>query len=613
MNQSRHSTKSQTTILLSSSKLFSQLAPALLESLASELKLVQLNGGDTLMRQGDPADCMYAVISGRLRAYITEEDGTITPIGEIAGGESVGEMAMITGEPRSANVQATRDTELIQFTREGFERLVARRPDTMMKITNEIVNRMEHLMQGAEGITPIKTIALIPTDVNVPLRKFARRLLRSLENHGPVLCLDRERFEQEHGEGSSLWESDTSVKNLSVASWLSSQETSYRFIIYVADPTASAWTKRCVRGADRVIFVGRSASSPTQGEIEQYISGTDSDGPRVETKLVLLHEDGKIFPESTQKWLEKRNAIRHYHVRVERADDYGRLGRLLARKGVGLVLGGGGSRGFAHIGVIRALEEAGIPIDAICGVSMGAILAAQYAMGHDTNAMLRMNRTGIADKHLNRDFTIPLVSITSGKKFRKSLQEFYGDTQIEDLWLNFFCVSCNLSTAETVIHREGALTRAVAASNAAPGIIPPILEDGNLLVDGGIVNNQPGDIMKQVCGGPVIVINVSPSTELTVETSYDEMPSPWRILGSRINPFRETISAPTITAMLMRTLMVGSHRKMQEVEQNADYYLRPPLSNSHLDDYTRIEEIVEVGYRYAKEQIATWSVLPGVQ
>ena len=118
--------------------------------------------------------------------------------------------------------------------------------------------------------------------------------------------------------------------------------------------------------------------------------------------------------------------------------------------------------------------------------------------------------------------------------------------------------------------------------------------------------------MKQHCGGPVIVVNVSPTKELTVDPGYRELPSPWRILWSRINPFRETIDVPSIKSMLMRTLTVGGHRKMLEIEQFADYYLSPPLSNFRLDEYARIEEIIEVGYRYAKDQIAKWEILPGV-
>ena len=292
-----------------------------------------------------------------------------------------------------------------------------------------------------------------------------------------------------------------------------------------------------------------------------------------------------------------------------------RLARILAGCAVGLALGGGGARGFAHIGVIRAIEEAGIPIDMICGVSMGSIIAAQYAMGCDWQAMIRMNRSVMADG-LRWDFTIPLVSLTSGRKFRRALKTFFGDTEIEDLWLNFFCTSCNLSTSEIKIHRRGGLWSAVNASNAIPVILPPVLAGGQMLVDGGVLNNQPGDLLKVTCGGPVIVSSVSPRREITMDQSYTEIPSPWRVLRSRLNPFEKAVKFPAISATMIRTLMVASDRKSREVERDADFYLRPPIDRFRLDDMAKVEEIAEVGYQYARNEIRVWKEenrLPGVR
>ncbi len=199
--------------------------------------------------------------------------------------------------------------------------------------------------------------------------------------------------------------------------------------------------------------------------------------------------------------------------------------------------------------------------------------------------------------------------MSSGKKFQHTLRSIHGDIQIDDLWTNYFCVSCNLSTAETVVHRSGLLWEAVLASSAVPGVLPPVLKDGELLVDGAIVNNQPGDIMKKLCGGPVIVVNVSPEKELTVDASYREMPSPWAVLWSRVHPFKASIHIPTLSSLLMRTILVGSRKKARDVEKEADYYLRPPLNRFRMDQYARIEEIAEVGYQYAKAQIGEWKMI----
>jgi len=227
-------------------------------------------------------------------------------------------------------------------------------------------------------------------------------------------------------------------------------------------------------------------------------------------------------------------------------------------------------------------------------------------MGCDWQTMIRMNRSMMAESGVRSDFTLPIVSLSSGRKFRRALKTFFGDTEIEDLWLNFFCTSCDLSTSEIVMHRRGALWSSVSASNAIPGILPPVLSGGHVLVDGGVLNNQPGDLLKETCGGPVIVSSVSPRKEVTMDEAYTEMPSPWRVLRSRLNPFESTIKVPGIPATMIRAMMVASNRKSREVEMDADFYLRPPIDCFRLDDMARVEEIAEVGYQYTKSEIRRW-------
>ncbi len=394
--------------------------------------------------------------------------------------------------------------------------------------------------------------------------------------------------------------------NLLFSTWLNEQENAYRFLLYETDSSMTPWTRRCLEHADQVLIVGWADHDPTPAGIETEFLQKDALFSNLQSTLVLLHPDDARSPSGTARWLRDRLSAIHHHVYWNKSTDMERLARFLSGAAVGLVLGGGGARGFAHIGVIRALEEAGIPIDMICGVSMGAILAAEYALGYDVHAMLKLTKQGLVEGRLERDFTLPLIAMNSGRRFTGMLKRFCGATRIEDLRLNYFSVSCNLSTAETVVHRAGPLWKAVYAGNAAPGILPPALDKGNLLVDGGIVNNQPGVIMKKLCGGPVIVVNVSPEREMMVDPLYDEMPSAWKILWSRLNPFQQTIQAPGIPAMIMRTILVSSQRKSREVEMNADYYLRPPLDQFNIHDYAKIAEIADIGCRYTRKEIGKW-------
>jgi NTE family protein/lysophospholipid hydrolase len=415
-------------------------------------------------------------------------------------------------------------------------------------------------------------------------------LCEALSAFGPILHLDEQGFERVFGRPF-----DASSE---ILPWLGELEKDYRFVVLEG--------LQCVRQADRVLLVGRAGASPALNATEELLLQESAARRAAPVELVLIHErSGHSFP-GTATWLAPRPVVRHHHLRRGVREDLGRLARILAGCAMGVTLGGGGARGFAHIGVIRALEEARIPIDMICGVSMGAIIAAQYAMGWDWPTMIRANKRLLADRRLNTDLALPLFALSSGRRFRSALQTFFGEIEIEDLWLSYFCTSCNLSSGQLVVHRRGRLWWSVSASNAIPGLLPPVLLGGQLLIDGGVLNNQPGDLLKEVCGGPVIVSMVSPRSDLTMDESFTEMPSAWRVLRSRLNPFEKTIRVPGIPATLMRTMSVASERKSREVEQDAEFCLHPPVDRFRADERSKIEEIAEVGYEYTRQEIRTW-------
>jgi predicted acylesterase/phospholipase RssA len=288
----------------------------------------------------------------------------------------------------------------------------------------------------------------------------------------------------------------------------------------------------------------------------------------------------------------------HCHVRWSKKEDFKRLARILSKRAVGLALGGGAAKGIAHVGVIRALEEAGIPIDMIGGASMGSIIGAKYAMGHDYHSLLELCKKVFIDINPFNEYTLPIISLLKSRKLRDMGKIAYGDTYIEDLWLNFFCVSTNLTTSELVINRRGPVWKAVRTSSAVPGMIKPVLHNRELFVDGGVINNLPGDIIRQECG-VLIVVDVNPKLDLSVKLL--EIPSPWKVLWSKIVPFKKTIQVPNILDILLSAVLTGSYMTANNVKQVADISLTPPVNDVGFLDFKSMEKTSDIGYKYTME------------
>lgn len=596
----------ETVTPLAATALFSALDEAALRAVEAELEWVHLPGGEILFRQGETGDCLYIVIHGRLRVTVVHGDSNERVVGEVGRGESVGEMAVLTGEPRSATVRAIRDTELLKLSQAGFDRLVAKHPESMRLLARMVVRRLQQVIHRERVGNTLATVAVIPVGHEVPLSDFTGRLAMALGAIGPTLHLNNRSLDDVLGTGTAQT-LQADARNSAVVGWLNEQEANHQFVIYEADHTLSSWTSRCLRQADLLLVVGCAEASPGCGEIETALLQQSPDKIPVRKELVLLQRDHRSQPAGTSAWLTARRVDAHHHVRLRSIADFARLARLLAGRAAGLVLGGGGARGFAHIGAIRALTEAGIPIDLIGGASMGAVIAAQYALGWDYETMLHCNRKGWIEMRPLTDYTIPVASLITGRKVLKMLAMMFGDIHIEDLWLPYFCVSSNLTRAEVQVHREGALRKWVSASIAVPGIGPPVFDRGNLLVDGGVLNNLPADVMRSLCAGPVIAVNVTPQVDLVVNDSYRAGLSAWQLLRKWMNPFAEKPSVPTIFDILLRTATLSSAHSAAGVEKQVDLYIHPPLAQFGKFEWRALEQIVEVGYRSAQQQIAGWA------
>ncbi|MGD0211969.1 MAG: cyclic nucleotide-binding domain-containing protein [Terriglobales bacterium] len=568
------------------SELFGSVDAHVLHDLEAELDLINLASGETLFRRGEPGDAMYLIIAGRLRVSvplpnntnegIANRDAHEKILAELHPGDTLGEMAVLTGEPRSASVYAFRDTQLARLSRDGFQRLLQKYPDVLsLFFTRKMAGLMREQISGAAPRSSgLRTVAVIPAHPAAPLKDFCVRFTRALAALDSTVHVSSEFVDSALDRTGASQSQDETAGEHRVTEWLNSLEEQFRYVVYEADSHDSNWTRRCLRQADTY----------------------NRPGP----------------PSATKNWLAQRPGYRHHHVRLASSDDLARIARFFTGRAVGLVLGGGFARGIAHVGVLQALAEAQVPIDLIGGTSMGAIVAGMWAIGVEREKMIEYLRAG--GMAAFRDFTVPFVSFTTGQKMWDIVDKVGGETQIEDLWQPYFCVSAILNRAEIKVHTRGSLTKSVLASSRAPGVFPPVVWDDDLLVDGGIVNNVPVDVMKEFSnGGIVIAVDVSPAPESARTEDYGMALSGVRLLLNRLNPFSASIYPPSIIKVLMKTIDFSSESYRRKVADAADLYIRLPLVGFRFDDFKRSREMADTAYRESIEMIRSWTKQPQSQ
>lgn len=553
-------------------------------AIAAEMVPVALPGGAVLFDVGEPGDSLYFIHRGCLGIFGHDADGKAYLINEVAAGETVGELSLIAGRKRSATVAALRDCDLGRLTREAFERLATQHPAAFGHLLRFIVARLDRIIRHESVLHPPRTFTLVPLDPGVPTARFAVTLQAALNRLGP-------------GQPELL----TSESAGRTTEWFHGVEKSASHVLYLADASLTTWTRQCLRQADRIILVGRAEADPPA------IWPLEPEPDRIYTprrELVLLRDSAELPPGRTTLWLAGKPLLRHHHVQIGLADDFDRLARLMTDQGIGVVFAGGGARGFAHIGVYRALVESGLPIDRVGGTSMGALIGAGVAAGMGWEALRKLFQTAFVKTNPLSDYTVPFVSLFAGRKVERLLRAAYGEADIEDLQRHFFCTAANLTTGRTEVMQRGKLWRRLRASISLPGILPPVLDTGHVLVDGGVMDNLPVELMRAEGGGPVIGVDIETAGAIAAGEGVETPWSAWEFFRRLIWKRKETLPLPSIVKILLRSALVSSDEATSRQRLAADIVFRPPAAHVDLLDWQAMDEVIEIGYRHALEVIA---------
>jgi predicted acylesterase/phospholipase RssA/CRP-like cAMP-binding protein len=569
---------------LGRSGLFGDVDPGFLERLAYEVEWVDLPAGTTLFEEGDEADSLYVIVRGRIR--LSAGGRTIAELGR---DEPLGELGLLAAQPRSATARAVRDTELARLDRPSFEKLLREEPATLAWLTRRVAERVAPNRQTHHHARTARSVVVLGAVQRSVRDQVVDGLAEALRQFGPAVVV-RER-------------------PAALAEMVDTHETSGTTVLLVPD---NEWAEAAIGQADRIlVLVDASARPALDGDLALLNSlglGVD----RAALELVLLQPRARSTPIGTPAWLSLRPFASHHHLHGDlRAADLQRLARHLAGRSIGLVLGGGGAKALAEIGAYRALCETGVPIDRVGGSSIGAVIAAQVAMGLDPLEMARVDAREFQKLRLDRRVTLPTISLLSARAAAAMFERMFGATQLEDLWLPTFVTTVDLSRGVLAIRSHGRVSTWVRASATPPAIWPAVADaDGSLHVDGAVLDNLPVSTMRASGADRVIAIDVSATDDFRVAPDAPEVASaltPWR------HPSGDAQKYPSLLKVLNRTAQVTSLGARQLARDDADIVIAPTVSDVGLTEYSTADRVIAAGYaeasavlRGAAAEIDTW-------
>ena len=598
-------------------RIFGEFDTTMLTLLEPLLEWVEVGGGEILFKHHDTGDSLYFVISGRLQAFVIDDKGRRQVIGEIIRGETVGEMAIFTGDPRSATIVALRDSVLVKLSKNAFEHVIAAYPAVSMNVTKLIINRLRTSQGGRQAVKKPVNICLLALHENAIQSTgeavgFAEELYPLLKDKGSAYVVSSHTVNTHFNrpDMAQVQKSDPATYR-ELTQWLDDQESQHQFMLYVSDPilpdnSLTEWTKRCLRQGDEILLLADARQEPTLTPVEQrYLMDEFQYG--TPHTLILRHPSTTAHPRHTDRWLALRPSVKaHYHVRDGHSRDMARLARILSGTAIGFVLAGGGAKGFAHIGVLRALQEYGIPVDVVGGTSIGGLVAAAFSFDESVEmATIHLRKAALFNP--TKDYNLlPLISIIRGRRIEQVIQtcirDFTGhpDTGIEDSWLTFFTLSSNYTQAREEIHTRGSLLKYLRATSAIPGVFPPVVNGDDLLVDGGTFNNFPADVMSRSVVGKVIGVdlNIDKPRKLNME----QVPSPSALLRDRFRPKQlKKYRLPSLVSIMLNSTLLYSSARRNENIRYTDLYFNPDVSRYGMMSWWAYDQIVAKGYEHAIE------------
>ncbi len=573
-------------------KLFSSLDKKSLQTLIPKFTIIHLNAEQILFNQGDPSEFVYILATGKLATLIPLKDNQTKMISAIYPGETVGELGALTNELRTFTVTATKDCILYRLSSKDFVELCHLSPNILFETLHPMINRSHSIIQKLTTPESHKNLSIIPANQEIDVRLFIEKFTEQAKKEKNLLVISE--WDPDHQDKNLLQEKIENVqktKNLS------------QTIIFLIQSPHSLLAELALPITDRLTILADGQFQPLIDiDLQQLIKQLQKENV-LTLELILFHPPFLKRPSNTHLWLELMNFNMHYHVNITKIAHFKRLFRFILGNPIGLVLSGGGTRGFAHLGAIKALREDAIPIDFIGGCSVGAIVGATFALNESyKKAHARFIR--IVKKSTGstswKSLTWPIISIFNAKKFTEAQIEAFKEVRIEDLWIPYFCISSNISNCTEDVHRDGILWEKTRASAAIPGFIPPMVINHQIHYDGGLFNNLPVDIMRQFLGAHAKIIAIELNNIPHDAHQYDFPPilNFKQCLLYKLGWSKNKYKFPRFMDTFFKSLLIGSSAKTKINGLAADILVNINLTKFKMlnSNLKQGEKMIELGY-----------------
>lgn len=561
--------------------LLEQLDEAILEKVAELCTTRDLVRGERLIHEGEKADDFFIVLQGRFIVLAGE-----TAIAEIAAGEPIGEMAFFSGEVRSASVVAARTSQVLTLNRKAYESLVKDIPELPSSIIRTLAHRIMASNSRPSQLHPRPgtTIGIFPASNGRLHDTFITQLTHVITQQSDWQIVREADLPQEQ----------------KLSDWVKSREAQgLRLILICQDLEHQAdWAKKVSEVTEvNVIVVDTSSQSAQETRVsglEQHIYST-SLNPN--TYVVLQRDTAQTPIRNSAGWLANRPAGLHHQLALDRKSDFERLARFIKGEATGFVFCGGGAFGTAHLGMAKALHEHGYNFDILGGTSMGAAIAGAFAMGLSADEVMDTCDDMFVNSRAMKRLTAPVYSVIEHRYFDAQLQKHYENRNIEDLPLNFYAVATSLTHNDISVQRQGPLWEAVRASTAIPGVFPPMLRpDGEVLIDGALMDNAPLETMRMLKPGSNIVMNFLKTPEWRINTDYTKLPGRGGSLRKLI--LGKGIRFPGMFSILARAMIVNAERKIAMTDPGQDIIFEMAnLKGMGFLDWTKGRQQFDTSYR----------------